>query len=1709
MPLEDLELEIGPSLEEDGEAKQRWGLRQAGFNFALPEGAGDDPVLANVRGPAQAMLNAGHGRAPVAGEHNWIPRGPRNVGGRVRALAFHPHDDNVVFAGASLGGVFKSVDGGETWFPLWHDEESLTIAGIALHHVAGRPLAETTVWVATGEPRQNGFTVPGAGIFRSTDNGENFQQVATVAQLDGMDLVEAIACHPTDRNHAWAVGKRGVFRVVIPAAGGPAAIDQFDAGVEYSDAAFGAAAPAGPPPVGPQPHPFVIYLARKLTARGDIVRIDDPTAAVAAITPAFAAGSLSIAQPVPAAGSTPIPPLGVQLVGPGSQLIRAKLAVCRDTPAVLFVAYAQAQAIVPLGFGGVFRTQQANGRPAFNAVAWVDLPLAPAFDFLTQSQGSYNLAIGVSPVNADHLFVGMIDLFLSRNANQPLGGPGAPTWVRSVMSERFGVVDFTSHPDFHAVAFEQQRNPPRVLVGSDGGIYANRDYQDAATTFPPFSVTLNAVPPPPLVQTAHAFPLAPEPTHRWQRRFFGLTGGQAYDLTGSPVAPTLFGCGFIDNGCWFSSGGDTWRFVSLGDGSFIAFDAEDPYRFVVTWQRNIEAVEFGGGNQSRLPPAATPLPFFTPNRVVARGFSQLDPPQFAGDTLMHPTRPHEIVTTRRNRLYRSTDGESFSALPVGSGIEIVLTHLNATAAPQNLFAALVFEEGATARRLGLVEAQARSAAVPSGAGVAFRFVNLVAGPWSLADGDVLRFNVLRWTGGAGPLTTTPVEVRFASGGAIRDLARTSASELAALVHAAISAAGPPLGVQVMPTFLGAPSGVMLRTGNVPGASIHIDGTAALPLGVAPGVYLPEAGRPASLSLQAVTLNEALATPGREVERVDLTGRVLRIAVNGGPLAPVGLGAATIGDPRQPSAALLARAIAAAAGGALEVTGAAAQKSILLLSETGAFDIAGTALPRLSAAAAAGIRMAILRPGRWTFADVGPVGVVDRRLSLTPPGLAVIHIDFTAAAYVDRTRAAPEEIVAQINTVLGATGVAAADLRALLAITSGSGDPTELAHAPSNPAHLWVGGADGHVFRSTDDGALWSDVTDPRMLLQDRRVEAIAVDPTDPAVVYLGLSGKGIDHANDAGMLFKTFRGGDSWVPIGDAIRATDGTRLPIVAIEIDSHDPRHLYVATPAGVWFSDDGGGRWHEHSQGLPNVQVMDLALEPRTRTLRAATWGRGTWERHIGDRPPRDRRVFIRASVQDQGFRPLLDGHDPFATTPLTATVISSPDIKNSPFRPEVGADDRHVDGVEFDELIAHEEPVEGPSSLFVQVHNHGSFPATAVRVTALWAEVGCGPPGLDAAFWTALRAGAPVAPPRWTLIGSQLLAGELVVGHPRVMTLPVVWPASIGDARQLAILVVVTSAEDGVAGSEVDVTTLIGGNPKVALRLTETRRLADAREIHLASTDRLAFTITGGSAAAALGLPVGAAARFHRSAGGVVGAGGPGTFSLAGVAPPRTLVLDDGVAPARTVTFEAPDIPDPANASADQIRRTINRQLTLAQFGGRAIVGGTDLSIAVSSTDEGARPLALPSTHLADMVVRGAAVAGADRPGLFELIARLEADQIRRNQDNFFLLRVSNRGTADQPSVRCRIYRLVLPLAAAPVHVAEVIHPAGVPARGADVVQLTWNPGALAADFAVILATADHATGEPLALPPGGFADLEAVRGYCRTTNNAAYRVIPVS
>jgi hypothetical protein len=89
-------------------------------------------------------------------------------------------------------------------------------------------------------------------------------------------------------------------------------------------------------------------------------------------------------------------------------------------------------------------------------------------------------------------------------------------------------------------------------------------------------------------------------------------------------------------------------------------------------------------------------------------------------------------------------------------------------------------------------------------------------------------------------------------------------------------------------------------------------------------------------------------------------------------------------------------------------------------------------------------------------------------------------------------------------------------------------------------------------------------------------------------------------------VFKTINGGSSWSNITNNLPNT-----PANDIVVDPDIASTLYLATDVGVFISTNDGASWLTLKAGLPNVAVFGLKLHRPSRTLRAATHGRGMWD------------------------------------------------------------------------------------------------------------------------------------------------------------------------------------------------------------------------------------------------------------------------------------------------------------------------------------------------------------------------------------------------------------------------------------------------------------------------------------------------------------------
>ncbi|MBL0176814.1 MAG: T9SS type A sorting domain-containing protein [Ignavibacteria bacterium] len=141
--------------------------------------------------------NANASMAKTALDGNvWTERGPWNIGGRIRGVAIHPSQPNVIFAGAASGGVWKSTNLGDSWTPVSDNAPVLPIGAIAID-----PTNPNRIYAGTGEPdiftngRVNATPIwsTGIGLLKSEDGGGSWSTVTWASSTGG---AHRIALHP-------------------------------------------------------------------------------------------------------------------------------------------------------------------------------------------------------------------------------------------------------------------------------------------------------------------------------------------------------------------------------------------------------------------------------------------------------------------------------------------------------------------------------------------------------------------------------------------------------------------------------------------------------------------------------------------------------------------------------------------------------------------------------------------------------------------------------------------------------------------------------------------------------------------------------------------------------------------------------------------------------------------------------------------------------------------------------------------------------------------------------------------------------------------------------------------------------------------------------------------------------------------------------------------------------------------------------------------------------------------------------------------------------------------------------------------------------------------------------------------------------------------------------------------------------------------------
>lgn len=184
-----------------GEAANFYIERHAGLDATyIPT----DHVLAEIN----KIQNGKYGSFDKAVVEPWDEMGPDNIGGRTRSLLIDPSSSSILYAASVGGGVWKSADGGSSWISTTDALGNIAFTSLAI--APGGTTATRTIYAGTGEGYFNGDAIRGAGLFKTTNSGASWSNIATGAGLNY--YINKIAVNPLDASYIYVATNSGIFR---------------------------------------------------------------------------------------------------------------------------------------------------------------------------------------------------------------------------------------------------------------------------------------------------------------------------------------------------------------------------------------------------------------------------------------------------------------------------------------------------------------------------------------------------------------------------------------------------------------------------------------------------------------------------------------------------------------------------------------------------------------------------------------------------------------------------------------------------------------------------------------------------------------------------------------------------------------------------------------------------------------------------------------------------------------------------------------------------------------------------------------------------------------------------------------------------------------------------------------------------------------------------------------------------------------------------------------------------------------------------------------------------------------------------------------------------------------------------------------------------------------------------------------------------------
>ena len=513
---------------------------------------------------------------------NWTSLGPSawvngnsgyNPGlGRINGSAVHPTNSNTIFVGSPSGGLWKTTDGGATWNTTTDNLSLIGATSIVVH-----PTTPNTMYMATGDGDAS-INYYSIGVLKSTDGGNTWNPTGLNWTVTQSRRISKLLIHPTNPSILLAATSIGIYKTV-------------DAGVTWTQSTTG-------------------------SFKDIEFKPGDPTTVYASGSQFYKSTNTGDSFSLITSG---LPTSGVYRMAIGVSSANSSyvyILACNNTN---------------YGFLGVYRSID-SGITFSSQSSSPNLLGYEQNGSDTGGQGWYDLAIAVSPTNANEVYTGGINVWKSTD--------GGVTWANKSYWIYQGTPAYT-HADIHALDFYGTV----LYVGSDGGFFKSAD---GGTTWTDLSTGL------------------------------GIT--QIYRIGGYPANANLVYAGAQDNGSNRYSGTNTWTHVLGADGMETAIDYTNSNIVYVCIQNGgLRKSTNGGSNFSSITSGITEggawvtpyvLDPVNPQILYAGyvniwkttngGTSWSKISNFTTSTFnalaVAPSNPNYIYASKSSTLYRTTDG---------------------------------------------------------------------------------------------------------------------------------------------------------------------------------------------------------------------------------------------------------------------------------------------------------------------------------------------------------------------------------------------------------------------------------------------------------------------------------------------------------------------------------------------------------------------------------------------------------------------------------------------------------------------------------------------------------------------------------------------------------------------------------------------------------------------------------------------------------------------------------------------------------------------------------------------------------------------------------------------------------------------------------------------------------------------------------------------